>query len=101
MAANTKERQVNVSLKALADPRRRRIMETMGAKEISPKELSESLGIALETTAYHVRVLKSAGLIELVETDRKRGAIIHRYKVTDFGGATMTNLGEYAGSGPA
>ncbi len=39
--------------------------------------------------AYHIRVLRQLGFIELVETRQRRGALEHFYRATD------SNSGEH------
>ena len=38
----------------------------------------------LRSVAYHVRVLKKLGCIELVETLPRRGAVEHVYRAADW-----------------
>jgi DNA-binding transcriptional ArsR family regulator len=54
-------------------------MATYG-RPISPTQLQRVLpDLSLGTVAYHVRVLASAGVIELADEDRVRGAVEHYY----------------------
>jgi DNA-binding transcriptional ArsR family regulator len=72
--------------KALSNPLRHRILIVLDERVASPKELSEELDEPLETVAYHVRYLagktpaSDEPLIELVDTDRRRGGTQHFYK---------------------
>ena len=45
----------------------------------SPNSLSVALGEPLGNVSYHVRHLEKAGLIELVATTPRRGALEHYY----------------------
>jgi DNA-binding transcriptional ArsR family regulator len=45
----------------------------------SPNSLSRALGAPLGNVSYHVRHLEKAGLIELVATKQRRGAVEHYY----------------------
>ena len=57
-----------------------RILEHAAADpdaKFSPKELSEKFGMPLGNTAYHVRVLHTAGLLTRVGTRPVRGAVEH------------------------
>ena len=53
-------------------------MRSYGAP-ISPTRLSEVTGNTLGAVAYHVRTLLSAGVVELAEEGRVRGAVEHFY----------------------
>jgi DNA-binding transcriptional ArsR family regulator len=56
-------------------------MTTYGSP-ISPAQLQRVLpDLSLGSVAYHMRVLASAGLIELTEETRVRGAIEHYYAI--------------------
>ena len=45
----------------------------------SPKGLYVAVGERLSNVSYHVRQLQKAGLIELVATKQRRGALEHYY----------------------
>lgn len=66
-------------VKALAHPLRIRILAMLEERPASPVQLAPRLGGTLGQVGYHVRVLRDAGLIELVETRRRRGAVEHIY----------------------
>jgi len=46
----------------------------------SPSELAQELGQPLGNVSYHVRLLHELGLIELVSTTPRRGALEHHYR---------------------
>ena len=69
-------------VKAMSHPLRVRILAMLGERTASPNQLSGWLGASLGTTAYHVRVLDSLGLIELADETRRRGAVEHHYRAT-------------------
>lgn len=72
---------VNTPLhKALSHPLRYRILLVLGEIEASPKELSELLDEDFHRVCEHVRILKKADMIELVDEDSRRGGIQHVYK---------------------
>ena len=48
----------------------------------SPNSLYVAAGEALGNVSYHVRQLEKAGLIELVATKPRRGALEHYYTTT-------------------
>ena len=79
----------NASLfRALADPMRHRILEILAERVASPTEVAEELEERRENVAYHFRELakpqRDGGgpLIELVETDTRRGGLQKFYKAT-------------------
>jgi DNA-binding transcriptional ArsR family regulator len=54
------------------------VMRCYGAP-ISPTKLSRITGSTLGSIAYHVRTLMAAGVVELAEEGRVRGAVEHFY----------------------
>jgi predicted transcriptional regulator len=68
---------------AHSNPIRSRALQLIGDGLASPKAISAALGLDVRTVAYHVRVLRKLGCIELVETQPRRGAVEHIYKVTE------------------
>ena len=50
-------------LRALADPRRRRMLELAWDRECSPSELARSCQLSRPATSQHLRVLREAGLV--------------------------------------
>lgn len=67
-------------VKALAHPLRIRILAMLQERPSSPVQLAPRLGSTLGRVGHHVRVLRDIGLIELVETRRRRGAVEHVYR---------------------
>lgn len=58
------------------------ILEHIGAGgnvACSPKEIAEAIGVSLPATSYHVRQLVEKGLLVLVRTEPRRGALAHFY----------------------
>ncbi len=55
------------------------VLRELAPAEASPNDLAERLGEPLGNVSYHVRRLQSFGLIELVRTAQRRGAIEHFY----------------------
>jgi len=70
--------------KALSRPLRADALALIGDGVSSPKLIAAKLDIDLRTVAYHVRVLRSLGCIELVETRPRRGATEHVYRLTEL-----------------
>lgn len=52
--------------------------------EWTPKELAEALGAELGVASYHVRMLVARGLLTLVKTEPRRGALAHFYVLADL-----------------
>jgi DNA-binding transcriptional ArsR family regulator len=67
-------------VKAMSHPLRVRILAMLQERTATPVQLSEWLGARLGTVAYHVRTLHRAGLVELVDETRVRGAVAHHYR---------------------
>jgi DNA-binding transcriptional ArsR family regulator len=65
---------------AYAHPVRARALIILADRVASPREIGEELGEPLGKVSYHVRELRDAGLIELVETDGSRGGVQHFYR---------------------
>ena len=76
------ERPVDPDLaKALSHPLRQRILERLSAAgEASPNELARELDASLSNVAYHVRVLRRFGCVQLARTRQRRGALEHYYR---------------------
>ena len=51
-------------LKALAEPRRWRIVELLSCEELCVCHLAEEIGIAQPLVSHHLKVLRDAGLVE-------------------------------------
>jgi DNA-binding transcriptional ArsR family regulator len=56
-----------------------KIVERLDGVERSPKQLSDELGIPLDNVSHHVRALAKAGVLVLVNEQRKRGGMQHFY----------------------
>jgi predicted transcriptional regulator len=70
--------------KALSHALRARAFELISVGVASPKAIAAELGLDVRGVAYHVRVLRELGCIELVETKQRRGAVEHVYRVADW-----------------
>lgn len=70
--------------KALSNDVRARALGLLAEEPSSPKLIATALGLDLRSVAYHVRVLKKLGCIELVETLPRRGAVEHVYRAADW-----------------
>jgi DNA-binding transcriptional ArsR family regulator len=80
----------------VAHPVRARALTILVDREASPVEIGRELGMDASHVAYHVRLLREEGLIELTEETPRRGSIEHRYRAirpdefTDEEYATLT-----------
>jgi len=61
---------------AVAEPRRRQLLEALGADELSVNQIVERLGWTQPMVSKHLRVLKQVGLVEEREAGRQ-----HLYRV--------------------
>jgi len=57
---------------AVAEPRRRQVLEAMGAEELSVNEIVERLGWNQPMVSKHLGVLKQVGLVEERRMGRQR-----------------------------
>jgi DNA-binding transcriptional ArsR family regulator len=55
------------ALKALAEPRRRRILEALAAEPAPVAELARRCGCSRGLMVHHLEVLEGAGLVRIVE----------------------------------
>jgi DNA-binding transcriptional ArsR family regulator len=69
--------------KALSSPVRAQALRLIGDGIASPKAIAEALGSDVRNVAYHVRVLRELGCIELTETHQRRGGLEHVYRLTE------------------
>ena len=75
--------------KAYAHPLRIHILGLLDDRVASPSEIATELDAPLTHVSYHVRQLAGLGLIKLVRTTPRRGAVEHHYtaqirpKITD------------------
>jgi DNA-binding transcriptional ArsR family regulator len=67
------------TLRALADPLRLRLFEVF-KQPTTAKQAAEVLGEKLSRIYHHVDALSAAGLIELVDTQQKRGTVEKYYR---------------------
>jgi DNA-binding transcriptional ArsR family regulator len=57
---------------AVAEPRRRELLDALGGGERSVNELVATLGLAQPQVSKHLRVLREVGLVEAREEGRQR-----------------------------
>ncbi len=70
-------------VKALTHPTRVEILDLLNTGTWSPNELAKALGLGLNHTSYHVKVLKDLEMIELVCTKPKGSALEHFYRAIE------------------
>jgi DNA-binding transcriptional ArsR family regulator len=78
---STKKEKADRRASLRPHPTRDQILDVMRSygKPISPTQLARITGGTLGSTAYHVRTLVSAGVVELADEGRVRGAVEHFY----------------------
>jgi DNA-binding transcriptional ArsR family regulator len=83
--SNTEADELATQLKALADPVRLRIIAILDTKEgqISVEELAKSLGLAQPSTSHHLRILRGARLVDVVESGLRSHYYLRRDMLTD------------------
>jgi len=105
-------------VKALAHPLRIHILRVLQDRVASPSELAEEVSAPLGNVSYHVRFLARVGLLDLVDTRPRRGALEHYYRarskvrITDkawaqvpdivknaMAGASLDQIVRYIGAG--
>jgi DNA-binding transcriptional ArsR family regulator len=82
--ATTKKQMEHRRATLRPHPVRDQIVDVMRSyeKPISPTQLSRITGGTLGSVAYHVRTLVAAGVVELADEGRVRGAVEHFYALT-------------------
>jgi DNA-binding transcriptional ArsR family regulator len=87
--------------KALAHPTRVGILERLEeVGQTSPSEAADGGTASLPAVAYHMRELKTAGLIRPTITRPARGAVEHFYELTDRGHAAVGAIEKVIGLAP-
>jgi len=67
-------------LRAIGNPRRLRILSLVAGRDMSAAQLARELGVNHASASYHLRRLEAAGLVEVAETRRNRGATERCYR---------------------
>jgi DNA-binding transcriptional ArsR family regulator len=86
-------------LKALAHPLRIRVLAILDERDASPVQLANMLDESLGVVSYHVRTLLNLGLLKLVATRQRRGAVEHVYRAVEhprFSDEAWAELGPVA-----
>lgn len=84
----------NEVFKALAHPVRRLFLRTLlnGQTALSPIAFHRQTGTPLPNSSYHVGVLSTLGIIEVVQKIPRRGAVENMYRVSGRNGPAATGL---------
>lgn len=84
MATQTQPALINDRLlKAMSHPTRQQILDLLVEGPSSPVRMQRRMeNVSLNLVSHHIKVLRELGCIELVETQKKRGATEHIYRVT-------------------
>lgn len=56
------------------------LLSVDGGRAMSPNEMSFELQEHLSNTSYHAKELAKAGIVELIDTAQRRGALEHYYR---------------------
>jgi hypothetical protein len=64
----------------MSHPLRQRLLAAYTERVTSPRELAEQFGEPLTNVSYHTKHLLRHGFIELVRTEKRRGATKHYYR---------------------
>jgi|SRR5829696_6217346 len=66
--------------RVFAHPLRDRVLFEYHAEPTSPSKIARRLGESVSLVSYHTEVLARNGCLELVRTERRRGAVEHFYR---------------------
>ena len=67
----------------MAHPLRVRMLAVLNERVASPSELADELGEPIGNVSYHMRTLADLGMVELVRTEPRRGAVEHYYRAVE------------------
>src|SRR5512134_1382589 len=76
----------------LAHPLRLRVLLALEHETLSPTELAQRFSVSVSGLAYHIRTLRDAGLLELVDTRLAGGSVQSFYGLSDRGHACRALL---------
>jgi len=85
MHVSERRSQVDALGKLLRHPLRQHVLFKYADSVSSPRDVADALGARLNLVSYHTQKLLDAGLLELVRTERKRGAHQHFYRAAAVG----------------
>jgi DNA-binding transcriptional ArsR family regulator len=84
---------INETLKALADPTRRRILHLLADGDRTAGEIAERFDLAKSTLSGHFNVLKSTGLIV---SERSRNTLVYSINMSAFDDAADAVISFFA-----
>ncbi len=67
------DEQLELLGESLSSPIRRKILSLITTRSYSVLELARATNVALSTMSFHLKILKSAGLIKMISSPDKRG----------------------------
>ncbi len=67
-------------VRAISHPLRIEILQLLNERDASPNEMVGLLRHPLGNIDYHTRVLEKCGCVEVVRTERRRGAVEHYFR---------------------
>jgi predicted ArsR family transcriptional regulator len=88
--------------KLMSHPCRISILRALARDDTaSPSQAAERVGLALGTTAYHMRTLTALQMVRLKETRPVRGVVEHFYELTEAGEAAVRAMEAVARHAPS
>lgn len=72
------------ALRAVADPRRKQIIDLLRRSDATVKELAAAMQVPPKSLYYHVNLLEKHGLIRVVSTRLVSGILEKRYRATAY-----------------
>ncbi|MFH7334089.1 ArsR/SmtB family transcription factor [Streptomyces sp. KHY 26] len=108
MAEATQDPSMRVSTpeqhKALGHPLRQRLLFSLARQSATTSQLAAALGVAKGSVGHHLKILREAGLVRVVESRRVRGGVEQYYQRTALrmdiddptGGSTRAALAGFA-----
>ena len=72
---------LNITLQALSDPTRRKILEILKKKDLAAGEIAKNFNMTLPSLSHHLSVLKQA---DLVSSQRQGQEIIYSLNLSVF-----------------
>lgn len=80
MSLRVDEKQRQLMLRAVAHPARLRILSLLTSAPMTAAEVARELGMNSANAAYHLRTLRTAGVVEPAGEERIRGGLAKRYR---------------------
>jgi len=74
-------------MRALGDPNRLRVVEALCGRDHNVKELVESLGLRQSLVSFHLRTLRTVGLVSVEKAGREANYRLVRDAFVELGGA--------------